>query len=379
MRSRSGRRGEPTPSCEVLQPLPRRKLRSPAIGNAAVLLAALLLGACGSGTSRLPTGESASSSPALRPLQGQGQLYGYINASGSFVIPPQYAEAGPFRDGLAAVAVGDLLHRKYGFIAPSGKFVISPQYDDVGWFSEGLASITMAHLVGFIDKQGGLIIAPRFDRVIAFHDGVAPVRVAGQWGLIDRSGNFLINPIFENVFENAEGLSAVKIRGQYGYIDTKGKFAINPQLAASYSFAEGLGAFQSSGGKWGCLNREGQVVVAATFDEARNFREGLAAVRIGRSFGFIDKSGKLLIAPRFEDVGGIPNGFSEGTAAVSIGQKWGYIDRSGKIVIAPQFGGGALDDSLNDWSFHDGIASVLIAGKPGYINRSGKLIAIADQ
>ena len=105
----------------------------------------------------------------------------------------------------------------------------------------------------------------------------------------------------------------------------------------------------------------------------------MAAVRIGRSFGFIDKSGKLLIAPRFEDVGGIPNGFSEGTAAVSIGQKWGYIDRSGKIVIAPQFGGGALDDSLNDWSFHDGIASVLIAGKPGYINRSGKLIAIADQ
>ena len=119
-------------------------MTSSAIGNVAAFLAALLLGACGSGTSRLPTGESASRPAALRALEGQGQLYGYINASGSFVIPPQYAEAGPFRDGLAAVAVGDLLHRKYGFIAPSGKFVITPQYDDVGWFSEGLASITLA-------------------------------------------------------------------------------------------------------------------------------------------------------------------------------------------------------------------------------------------
>jgi hypothetical protein len=105
----------------------------------------------------------------------------------------------------------------------------------------------------------------------------------------------------------------------------------------------------------------------------------LAAVEVGKLFGFIDKTGKVVIAPRFDAVGGIPSGFSEGIAAVRIGQKWGYIDRAGKIVINPQFGGDALDDELNDWSFHHGIASVLIAGKNGYVDRTGRLIAIAGQ
>jgi hypothetical protein len=119
--------------------------------------------------------------------------------------------------------------------------------------------------------------------------------------------------------------------------------------------------------------------VPATFDGAFNFREGLAAVEVGKLFGFIDKTGKAVIAPRFDAVGGIPSGFSEGIAAVRIGQKWGYIDRAGKIVINPQFGGDALDDELNDWSFHHGIASVLIAGKNGYVDRTGRLMAIAGQ
>jgi len=63
------------------------------------------------------------------------------------------------------------------------------------------------------------------------------------------------------------------------------------------------------------------------------FPEGLAAVRIGDDetgkWGFIDKSGKLVISPQFDAIS--HGGFSEGLASVRIGDdktgKWGFISR----------------------------------------------------
>jgi WG containing repeat len=46
--------------------------------------------------------------------------------------------------------------------------------------------------------------------------------------------------------------------------------------------------------------------------------------------GFIDRTGKITIEPRFDE---IFVGFSEGLAPVRIGKKWGFIDQTGKIAI----------------------------------------------
>ena len=50
-------------------------------------------------------------------------------------------------------------------------------------------------------------------------------------------------------------------------------------------------------------------------------------------YGFIDKNGKVVIEPQFDDAGD----FSEGFAQVKKDGKWGFIDKSGKVVIEPQF------------------------------------------
>ena len=50
-------------------------------------------------------------------------------------------------------------------------------------------------------------------------------------------------------------------------------------------------------------------------------------------YGFIDKSGKVVIEPQFDDAGA----FSEGFACVEKDDKWGFIDKNGKVVVEPQF------------------------------------------
>ena len=62
------------------------------------------------------------------------------------------------------------------------------------------------------------------------------------------------------------------------------------------------------------------------------FSEGLAYMEQGK-LGFIDKAGKQVIPPKYNDA----QPFSEGLAVVRLEGKYGYIDRSGKMVIPPQF------------------------------------------
>jgi len=49
------------------------------------------------------------------------------------------------------------------------------------------------------------------------------------------------------------------------------------------------------------------------------------------NYGFIDKNGKVVIEPQFDNV----EDFSEGLEQVKKDGKEGYIDKIGKVVIEP--------------------------------------------
>ena len=56
------------------------------------------------------------------------------------------------------------------------------------------------------------------------------------------------------------------------------------------------------------------------------FFEGLACVLINEQFGYIDKTGKIVIEPQFDCSAA---NFSEGLARVKIDGKYGYVDKKG--------------------------------------------------
>ncbi len=88
-------------------------------------------------------------------------------------------------------------------------------------------------------------------------------------------------------------------------------------------------------------------------EEAESLRGNLAKTTSGGKLKHLEQSHS------FEP-------FAEGLAGVEIGSKWGYINRSGRLVIEPQF------DYAQ--SFSEGLAGVEIGGKVGYIDRSGRLV-----
>ena len=114
------------------------------------------------------------------------------------------------------------------------------------------------------------------------------------------------------------------------------------------------------------------MVIAPKFDKAFPFSEGLAKVALGNKAGFIDKTGKIIIAPQFYvesglkfDFGG--DGFREGLAAVRINGKVGYIDKRGKLAIPARYKLGG--------DFNGGLVFVVSdEDKVYFIDKTGKVV-----
>lgn len=69
------------------------------------------------------------------------------------------------------------------------------------------------------------------------------------------------------------------------------------------------------------------------FEVAEPFSQGLAAVRVDGLYGYIDPTGRMVIAPHFEAAGSFLGGYAE----VRLHDASGIIDRSGRLVIPARF------------------------------------------
>ena len=150
---------------------------------------------------------------------------------------------------------------------------------------------------------------------------------------------------------------------EYGYIDAQGHTAIPPQFDSAEPFSDGL-AQVGVGDSYGYIDKTGKLVTP-TFAGAWPFSEDLAAVRVGEEFGYIDRSGRMVIQPQFAQAGE----FASGLAPVEVGSQWGYIDQTGRLLIEPQF------DRAEEFS--EQRALVVFQGKKGFIDESGRLVVPA--
>ncbi len=139
----------------------------------------------------------------------------------------------------------------------------------------------------------------------------------------------------------------------------------------------------------GYTDRFGKMLIPAKYEEARQFSEGLAAVKLNRKWGFIDKNDSIIIpfiygwASSFGEYGfkglsivKVDNVPERAIGMTSLG-KTGLINKAGELVIpmsyvfiSPIVNGFAL---INNGS---GIREEThrYNGKYGFINRKGKVV-----
>lgn len=267
---------------------------------------------------------SQAQETTIFPFQ-KGEKTGYINAQGKVVIEPQFDDGERSFEGIARVTkfkVG------YGYITNTGKWIARPQYEVALNFSEGLAAVCKDNKCGYLNKRGQVVIPLQF----AFDHLTASEKYKTD---LDKDKAILFPP----VASFSEGLAVVVHPDKdLMFIDKSGKAVIGDKILKS------LGVQQ-----------------------AASFSEGLAAVTINERIGFIDKTGRLVITPKFSDVGK----FMNGVTAAKIDDTWGFIDKTGNFITEPQF----------DWvaSIQAKTAVVLQDNKFGYFSIASNSFLIPPQ
>lgn len=297
---------------------------------------------------------------------------GYIDKTGTIVIPPQFQDCWNFSEGFACV----VMNGKTGFIDEAGQYLVKPKFNSsygcYTEFKEGFAPVSLGdprkekEKYGFLDTHGEVTYFPGVTFLDGFREGLAFFKKNGLTGYMDTDFKVVVKPKFKSAGNFYNGRArATDTRGREYYIDKTGRKLFANRDGGE--FQNGYAFFKEKG-KYGFIDTDGKVVIEPQFDFAQFFGDGLANVKVRGKWGFVDETGRFVIEPQFDDAGE----FSEGLARVAMNGKWGYIDKTGQIVVQYQF------DKWVTW-FEEGISPVYLDGKFGYINKNGDLIWVPSK
>ena len=277
--------------------------------------------------------------------KGDNGLWGHIDETGNWVIPPKFDDAGDFRGNYAWIQQGD----REGFANRDGEIVLlldEDVYVDSGydgfyyggretgiWLIEGKTELGAEWVDGFFDVQSGvysglkwrqvriwcsdsrlipvadenwkwgyvsrdtgeMVIPAKYDSDNMgsnFYDGYAVVTVCDddynivQTLLIDETGKEY--PLPEGIHEEycdieiGDGLfEVVGANGLYGYCNTSGEVVIEPQFAYAFEFEDGYAEVEFTDGTYGVIDQTGNVVMRTTDTHYADVRHGCYVLPTG--------------------------------------------------------------------------------------------------
>lgn len=175
--------------------------------------------------------------------------------------------------------------------------------------------------------------------------------------------------------DETNGLKKVYSQGKYGFDDAEGNHVIPAQYEDAKDFSNGFAAVKlfnewEGVALWGYIDTKGNKMTDFIYEEAESFSEGFGAVKTGGKWGFVDESGTPVIPAVYEETNyGIPC-FSNGMAWVGVigednEKKYGAINTSGEYVIQP------LYDKIGDHGFQGDVIAMEKGNYWGLVDRNG--------
>jgi hypothetical protein len=288
--------------------------------------------------------------------------FGFIDRAARVVIPCIYDKVADFSSSRAAVSldgVWKIIDTGGRTVMDDSVLVTETRLTDASsgtdaWedteppaYSDGLMQVRSGKKYGYADTSGKIVIPYRFFSCSPFHDGVALAAA----DTVDGSAKYQGTGILEKLYNS---LPPGPPTYRWQLIDTLGRTVfrfpetLSPDL--SRTFHDGMLPVRDSLDRWGFINREGRIVMRPVFaTEPTDFSDGVCLVQVnghrnGNTDGYllvIDTTGRQLSRIPFCQAAGCMYdsnlAFHEGLMAVRIGRSWGYMDIHGSLVIPPVF------------------------------------------
>jgi hypothetical protein len=253
------------------------------------------------------------------------------------------------------------------FIEKNGLRAIDGEFLWAGSFRDGVACVKETNgLFVIIDKKGRLVCKlPQFQKeATCVLEGMVRVCDEGKYGYANLSGDICIEPQFRYAEDFSEGVAVVRVRGGRNFVSPSGRICLGENVQELCSFSSGL-ALCKQASKWCYIGHDWKVALGP-YDHACSFTEGVAQVKVGGDYYYIDKSGAVL----FQSDDSTSDYCIDGCINFHRAGKTGCYDIRGRVIIE------AIYDSVG--SFSEGYSCVKKDGRLFIINKSGGIVAAQD-
>ncbi|MBU1244939.1 WG repeat-containing protein [Myxococcota bacterium] len=285
-------------------------------------------------------GESKGSRQAVK-----GGKWGFIDASGKYVIPPRFDDCDSFVHGRAVVrnqCTYDFWHceplnacvsEHWGLIDRAGRWLFQPE-----WFAirpileeleEGPPEPVRYYQVcerthrddgwhlhrrcGVMDLRGAWILPMKYEVIRLFAGYFQAYEPAEEFSIHTLDGKPAQNPEWEGLTPQ-QWLEKVLPRATAAWKAEEDRYHNNPDYSGSLCvnyFPTVAGHAGPAGsaceqvergpdGAWVCKSANGRVKKLPGVEHVEPFKGRFAPVRIGGRWGFIDAAGELVVAPTLE-------------------------------------------------------------------------------
>lgn len=228
----------------------------------------------------------------------------------------------------------------WGYINASGEFIITPKYEEAQAFQQnGFAIIQKDGLKGLIDLEGRELLPSIYKEIRNFEEGISIINYNNEYKVINENGNIL----FESnryIYDFNDGLATftAEKRGKelYGYIDNKGKVVIPPKYIAAQDFVDGLAIVRDEYEQNLLIDKSGNTVAELEHDIVMGLSEETIVYLAENTnkYGYLDISGKILIEAEFSHAESFKNGLAVVSKVDDDGRnKYGLMNKNGELVL----------------------------------------------
>lgn len=252
---------------------------------------------------------------------------------------------------------------KKGLVGPDGKVVVEAVYDEIEFDGKDTQSIPVkdGNSCFFINQKGyktdmpeetytslGIISQSRivagkggkygyldknfkektefvYDDATPIYEGIGAVRQGGKWALINKNGETVTEFVFDEVVQNSKGICSVNKRiavrqgDAFFFVNEKGERVSGQDYEAVRALEADAMCAVCLEGKWGYIDKDENLKIACSYEDAKSFTNGYAAVKKNGIWGYIDENNYMAIPAVFDDAGLMTE---KGVAPVCHGSTW---------------------------------------------------------
>ena len=254
----------------------------------------------------------------------QNNKWGVIDAKGSTIIDPAYAEM-----IIVPNSKNDVFLCTYDINYADGTYktkALNSKNEEI--FTE----YSQIEAIPNKDKNDNLW----------YEDNVLKVQKDGKYGIINLSGKKLTETEYEEItaIENIENALKVKKDGKYGVIDDEGKTLVNPQYINIANLGEDNKSgfiVQAESGKYGIVDYSGAIVLEAKYDEISTvYKNDFYVVKQANKEILLKKDGTEVMKSGYDEIKEILKNADNGVIYTK-NNLYGVMKTTGEIVIEPSY------------------------------------------